>query len=102
MTSPIRGAGLRRQGNSLVLSSVKTLYADKRLYADKVPTTETPYSRPSSSCTSSDILDLSQGGSNTRLTFALSIPSTALTAFRTQLNISPATGQPGAVSVMSI
>src|SRR5579883_571560 len=60
------------------------------------------YSRPSSSRTSSDIRDLSQGGSKTSRTSAFVTPSTSSTAFCTQLTISPATGQPGAVNVMSI
>ena len=42
------------------------------------------------------------GGSKTMATSTLPTPGTRLTAFSTQPGISPATGQPGAVSVMSI
>ncbi len=45
---------------------------------------------------------MSHGGSNTRLTFTSFTPSTSDTAFCTQPGMSPATGQPGAVSVMSM
>ncbi|MNC72789.1 hypothetical protein D3C75_1238910 [compost metagenome] len=51
---------------------------------------------------SSLILEESHGGSNTRLARADFTPSTFFTASSTQPGISPATGQPGAVSVISI
>src|SRR5581483_1963541 len=54
------------------------------------------------SLASSDISDGSQGGSNTRLTAQDLNSGTLSTASRTHSGISPATGQPGAVKVMSM
>ena len=42
-----------------------------------------------------------QGGSKTTVALAPETPGTAATASSTQTGMSPATGQPGAVSVMS-
>lgn len=50
---------------------------------------------------SSDMRLWSQGGSKTMLTLTSFTPGTEATAFSTQTGISPATGQPGAVRVMS-
>src|SRR6266702_4658716 len=57
---------------------------------------------PSSNWASSDIFDESHGGSKTRLIFTLPTPGACFTAFSTQPKNSPATGQPGAVKVMSM
>ncbi len=51
---------------------------------------------------SSDMRLMSQGGSNVRFTLAPLTPGTPSTAFSTQIGISPATGHPGAVRVMSM
>src|SRR5262245_18680804 len=56
----------------------------------------------SSSRAASLIRLMSQGGSNTRLTLTWPTPGTEAAAFSAQSGMSPATGQPGAVSVMSI
>src|SRR6185436_19766245 len=58
--------------------------------------------QPTATRASSDMRSGDHGGSNTMLTSTSEMPSTVLTAFCTQPGISPATGQPGAVSVMSI
>src|SRR5690606_29325530 len=58
--------------------------------------------QPTATCASSDMRSGVHGGSNTILTSTPETPSTAPTAFSTQPGISPATGQPGAVSVISI
>ena len=55
---------------------------------------------PTASLASSDMRLWSHGGSNTSSTSQLLTPSTPSTAFLTQIGISPATGQPGAVSVI--
>src|SRR5829696_2804283 len=60
-----------------------------------------PHHISSATRASSDMRLWSQGGSKTMLTFTSLTPGTAATAFSTQTGISPATGQPGAVSVMS-
>ena len=44
----------------------------------------------------------SHGGSNTMLALQPETPPTVFTAFSTQTGISPATGQAGAVKVMSM
>src|SRR5262245_43511201 len=56
---------------------------------------------PSANLASSDMRSLSQGGSNVSFTETWPTPATPATAFSTQVGISPATGQPGAVSVIS-
>src|SRR5471032_1898192 len=70
------------------------------------PGTTVPSYRPhhisSATRASSDMRLWSHGGSNTMLTLAPATPGTADTAFSTQRGISPATGQAGAVRVMSI
>ena len=55
----------------------------------------------SASLASSDMRSLSQGGSKVSLTVTWPTPATDATAFSTQTGISPATGQPGDVSVIS-
>src|SRR5581483_9983738 len=57
---------------------------------------------PRASLASSDMRSLSHGGSKVSVTVTWPTPGTAPTAFSTQVGISPATGQPGAVSVISI
>src|SRR5579872_1514013 len=56
----------------------------------------------SCSLASSDIRDGSQGGSKITLTVQDLMPSISMTASSTQPGMSPATGHPGAVSVMSM
>ncbi len=56
----------------------------------------------SASRASSDMRLVSQGGSKTSVTVVPLTPGTALTASSTHFGISPATGQPGAVSVISM
>ena len=62
----------------------------------------TGYHMSSATRASSDMRLWSHGGSKTMLTVTAWMPFTLATAFSTQPGISPATGQPGAVSVMSI
>src|SRR5436190_17861979 len=56
---------------------------------------------PSASLASSDMRSLSQGGSKVSFTETCPTPAIEATAFSTQAGISPATGQPGEVSVIS-
>src|SRR3954465_2017092 len=62
---------------------------------------EGAYHMSSATRASSDMRLWSQGGSKTMLTVTALTPGTEATAFSTHTGISPATGQPGAVSVMS-
>lgn len=61
-----------------------------------------PHHMSSATLASSDMRDWSQGGSKVMLTLTPETPLTVETAFSTQPGISPATGHPGAVSVMSM
>src|SRR5690606_21418899 len=60
------------------------------------------YHQFSATCASSLILSGPQGGSNTIVTSTSWMPSTERAAFSTHPGISPATGHPGAVSVISM
>src|SRR6185312_10692932 len=60
------------------------------------------YHQLSATLASSLIRLASHGGSNTMLTVTPEIPSTESAAFSTQPGMSPATGHPGAVNVMSM
>src|SRR5690606_17618099 len=60
------------------------------------------YHQFSATCASSLIRSGPHGGSNTMLTSTSEMPSTLRAAFSTQPGISPATGQPGAVSGISM
>src|SRR5690606_32228276 len=66
------------------------------------PERKTAQYQPTATRASSDMRSGLHGGSNVIFTATPDTPSTAPTAFSTQPGISPATGQPGAVSVMSI
>src|SRR6056297_216118 len=59
-----------------------------------------PYMNPSSSRASSDIMSIPHGGSHVRSTSTCLTPGKGSIASATHPGISPATGQPGAVSVI--
>jgi YVTN family beta-propeller protein len=88
------------EGQGRYLDAVRT--APKSFPDDAEDDSPAPHHMSSATRASSDMRLWSHGGEKTILTSTPATPGTDDTAFSTHTGISPATGQPGAVRVMSI